>query len=770
MRKSFLLFVIVFITCCSEKTFAQNIYTFAGIDGTNGYTGDDSLATTAEISSPAQLASSSTGIIYFADNVNNVVRMVNTSGIITTFAGTGAAGYSGDGGVATAAKLRGPVGVAVDAAGNVYITDNRNNVVRKVSTTGIISTIAGTSTAGYAGDGGAATAAQLSRPVGIAVDASSNVFIADARNEVVRKINTAGIISTIAGNNTPGYSGDGSPATGAQLFAPQGIAVSTSGNLYIADARNNVIRMVNTSGIISTFAGTGTPGHAGDGGAATAALLYFPYDVKLDGSGNVFIADSSNTVRMINTSNIISGYAGTGVAGYSGDGGPATAAKMTGTVGLAIDPSNNVYISTPGNNVIRRVGAPISGIYITSNKGADTLCIGSVTTFTATPIAATTPHYQWKQNGVNVGTDNPLFTPVSLATGDRISCSLVTTPGGHTLAISNNLRLDSLPRPGTLSGPTTYCVGATVNVMDLGGPPPGPGGGAWVSSNAAVATIAPPGRVTAVSVGSATIYYVVSNVCGSDTASLAITVGPNTIGTISGSADVCAGTTTTYSDATTPGKWRLRPPFTGTLDSTTGVFTAGFVPGTGFIIYGISPACYKTYTITIDSLPINAAISGPTVVDSGSTITLTNLNPGGTWSSSNTTIATIDTTGLVSGLSSGNAVITYTITNAKGCTADTTYHITVVNTTDVHNIPGVSAFRIFPNPAYGSFNISGSNLVNEPVKVAVSDVAGRLVYVSDITLNNSGNASVNISSLKAGVYMLTVTSGSGFYCSKLVVE
>ena len=276
---------------------AQNIYTFAGIAGANGYTGDDSLATIAKLSGPAGIACNAAGVVYFADTRNNAVRKVNTSGIISTIAGTGTAGYSGDGGAATAAQLRNPAGIAIDGIGNVYITDTRNSVVRKVDTFGIITTIAGTGTAGYTGDGGDATAAELNRPTGIALDGSGNIFISDSRNQVVREIFATGTftITTIAGNNTPGYTGDGGPATAAQLSTPQGIAVTAAGKLYIADSRNNVIRMVN-AGVINTFAGTGGSGHSGDGGPATAANLYSPGDVKVDAAGNVFIADSSNTV------------------------------------------------------------------------------------------------------------------------------------------------------------------------------------------------------------------------------------------------------------------------------------------------------------------------------------------------------------------------------------------------------------------------------------------------------------------------------------------
>jgi len=779
MKRSFLLPAIVAITSfLGARAVAQNIYTYAGVAGTFGYSGDDSLATLAKLNGPDGIAVSTAGVVYFADYGNNVVRAVNASGIITTLAGTGMGGYSGDGGAATAAKLRQPGGIAVDGSGNIYIADTRNNVVRMVNTSGIITTVAGVGgPGGYSGDGGPATSAQLWTPAGVAVDDAGNLYISDARNLVVRKVNASGVISTIAGNNTPGYSGDGGAATAAQLFAPLGIAVTASGNLYIADSRNNVIRVVNTAtGVIHTFAGTGTAGHSGDGGPASAALLYSPSDVKADIAGNIFISDSSNTVRVVNTGDTIKDFAGTGTPGYGGDGGPATAAKMTGPTGLAIDASHNVYICTPGNNVIRRVGAPIAGISITSNVG-DTACIGHVTNFTATAVADATPHYQWQQNGVSVGTDANTYTPTSIATGDIIDCILLSaaSPSGAELAMSNNIQIDSLPVTGTINGPANFCTGSSDNLRDIGGPFMG---GNWVSSNTAVATINPMGMVTALSTGATNIYFILSDACGADTASFAVTVHANTIGAISGPSVVCEGASVTYTDGTTPGLWRTRPsPFPGpnpfgTIDSATGVFTAGFIPGPDIIFYGTSRSCYKADTIMIDSLPVNAPISGPTVVDSSWTITLTDPNPGGVWTSSDTTIATVDpSAGIVTGVAPGTVTITYTITNAAGCSADTTYQVLVASGTGVNSIVVNSAFHVFPNPSPGYLNIVWANQISGKGIVTITDVSGRTVYTSAITINNTTGATrLDISSLKTGIYMLSVTSEQGFYCSKLVVE
>ena len=771
MKKSVLLVAFsVALSCAGLRSEAQNIYTFAGMAGTNGYSGDDSLSTMARLSGPSGIVTTTAGA-YFSDTRNNVVRKVaSATGIITTFAGTGTGGYSGDGGPASAAKLRGPVGIATDAIGNMYIADSRNNVVRKVDTNGIITTFAGNNTGGYTGDGGPATSAELRTPEGVAVDNAGNVYIADARNLVIRKVNTAGIISTYAGNNTPGYTGDGGPATAAQLFGPLGIAITNAGNLYIADSRNNVIRVVNSAGVINTFAGNGTLGYTGDGGLATAAELYSPNDVKTDAAGNVYISDSNNVVRIVNTGDTIKTFAGIGTPGYSGDGGAATAAKMTGPDGIAIDAAHNIYISCQGNNVIRRVGTPIAGINITSNTGIDTLCIGHITLFTATAIADATPHYQWQQNGINVGTDANTWVPGTLATADNISCILLSAPAGTEMATSNHLHVDSLVRTGTINGPDLFCLGSNARERDLGGPPAGAGN--WVVSNPLIATINPTGLVTSLSLGNDTVYFICTNMCGSDSASKTIHVVPNTIAAISGPSVVCEGATVTYTDATPSGIWRTIPGPAGFIDSLTGVFTAGNITGPDLIIYGTSPACYLIDTIMIDSTIANAPISGPTAVDSSWTITLTDPNAGGIWTSSNSAIATVgSSSGIVTGIASGTVTITYSVTAPGGCVSDTTYTILVASGTGVKNVQLNATFGIYPNPASGSLNITSSNQSNATGELCITDIAGKVVFTSQLKLtSNATTAHLDISGLQPGVYMLTVKSEQAFYCTKLIID
>jgi trimeric autotransporter adhesin len=278
-----------------------------------------------------------------------------TTNVISTVAGTGVAGYSGDGGQAAAAQLATPAGVTVDGAGNVYVADDSDNVVRKIQPSGVITTVAGTGVAGYSGNGQAATAAQLRGPTDVVRDTAGNLYIADDGNHVVRKVTPSGTISTVAGNGSAGYAGDGSLATKAKLTAPVGLDVDTAGNLYIADYGNGTVRKVSSAGIITTVAGKGIVGFSGDGGAATAAELSHPGDVVAVG-GELYIADGGNSrVRAVSAAGTISTVAGNGTFAATGDGGPATSASLMFPTGLAADSAGDLFISDFYGNTIRKV-------------------------------------------------------------------------------------------------------------------------------------------------------------------------------------------------------------------------------------------------------------------------------------------------------------------------------------------------------------------------------------------------------------------------------
>ena len=325
--------------------------------------GDGGPATSASLFFSEAVTTDATGDFLIADTNNGRIRRVDAStGLITTEAGNGQDGFSGDGGPATSAAFSQPGGLVVDKSGNLFISDTDNNRIRRVdASTGIVATVAGNGTPGFGGDGGSAISASLNLAQGpdLTADNSSNLFIADAQDNRIRRVAAAtGIITTVAGTGTFGFSGDGGPATSATLAGPLGVAVDGSGNLFIADTDNNRIRRVDAvTGIIKTVAGNGISGFAGDSGPAINASLNFPMGIFLDGAGNLFIADSNNNrVRVVNSSTgIITTEAGNGTFGFSGDGGRAVDATLAGPLGVAVDGSGNLFIADTSNERIRRV-------------------------------------------------------------------------------------------------------------------------------------------------------------------------------------------------------------------------------------------------------------------------------------------------------------------------------------------------------------------------------------------------------------------------------
>jgi len=327
------------------------ISTVAG-NGTAGFSGDGGPALSAEVNEPQGVAVDSAGNLYIADDSNNRIRRVAPDGTITTVAGNGSAGFSGDSGQATSAELNQPNRVSVDISGNLYIADSFNNRIRKVDTNGIITTVAGNGVQGYSGDGGPATSASLNDPGDAVSDPAGNLFIAD-ENDVVRKVDTHGIITTVAGNGAKGYSGDGGPATSASLNTPVGVALGATGDLYISDQGNNRIRKV-SGGTIATVAGNGKPGYAGDGGPATAAELNGVACIAIDAAGELYIPENANNrIRAVSTDGTIWTVAGDGLAGYSGDGGVATGTSLNSPRGVAIGHSGSIYIADYSNQRVR---------------------------------------------------------------------------------------------------------------------------------------------------------------------------------------------------------------------------------------------------------------------------------------------------------------------------------------------------------------------------------------------------------------------------------
>ena len=428
----------------------NNLITTIAGNGTNGFSGDGGMATTGKVSAPYGVVADNAGNIFIADTANNRIRKVDANGIITTVAGSGSVpGFSGDGAAATNARLNSCYGAAVDGMGNLFIADSGNNRIRKVDTNGFISTVAGGGAS--FGDGGAATNAQLNYPYGVAVDTNGNLFIADTHNSRIRKVDTNGNITTIAGKSSAGFSGDGGMATNASLYYPESVALDGAGNLFIADYINSRVRKVDVYGTITTIAGNGTVNgypSSHDGGPATNAPMN-PTGVFVDGYGDVFIADSgiyysfatrgNNRIRQVDPYGIITTVAGTfSSVGYTGDGVVATSAALYNPSGVAMDSYGRILIADTGNNRIRRFGqgptlvldkltAASAGNYtlvVNSSYGSvtslvatltvllppsiiippasQTIGLGSNATFGVTVTGTEPMAYQWQFNSTNL--------------------------------------------------------------------------------------------------------------------------------------------------------------------------------------------------------------------------------------------------------------------------------------------------------------------------------------------------------------------------------
>ncbi len=359
-RKHLLLFAslfftaVCFFTACTKKTITptHTNYNPDGIGpgtGPGGVTGGDTTGTAdslASFNAPTGLAVDVAGNIYVADYGNNLIRKITTNGTVSTLAGTGNQGsIDGQG---NQASFNGPTSLAVDGSGNIYVADDNNNRIRKITPAGLVSTLAGADSAGFAN--GTGTSAYFFGPSGIAVDGTGKVYVADAGNNLIRLISPAGVVTTFAGNGNAGAT-NGSLLS-ASFNNPAALALDASGNVFVADLLNNMVRQINTSGTVSTLAGNGNTGSADSAGSA--ATFYFPNSLAVDGTGNIYVTEYvTNLIRKITPDGTVSTFAGNGEAGQADSTG--TAASFDGPSGIAIDAVGNLYIADTYNNVIRKI-------------------------------------------------------------------------------------------------------------------------------------------------------------------------------------------------------------------------------------------------------------------------------------------------------------------------------------------------------------------------------------------------------------------------------
>ncbi|PQJ09444.1 hypothetical protein CJD36_019575 [Flavipsychrobacter stenotrophus] len=858
----------------------QIIRTLAG-DGVGASTsgdGDLGPCVSARFLVPNGIAVDWKGNIYLSDAGKNVIRKIRPDGLITTYAGTGSGGYSGDGGPAINAKLQSPAGLVCDGIGNLYIADAANKIVRKVDTFGFISTIAGDpppAPATVSSVGGPATTIRLGAVSGLAFDAAGNLYIANGNDRVWKLDPTGTTISLFAGGGGIGFSGNGGQATAAFMEGVSDVFVDAAGIVYISEQANNIVRKVSTTGIITPFAGQGPTlgGSSGDTNPATAAKLNSPGCMKKDAAGNFYICDiGNNKIRKVTPAGIINSYTGINntamLANYTGDGAViGSTTRFFGENGICFDSAGHMFIADhgPGNVPLTGgAGRRIRQIFnvdtfrITVSPN-DTICSSDTVNFTAvTTTGYYSFEYRWKVNGVAAGTNSRTFHPVSINNNDRVSCTIIDTANGgmllaksdtitmtvnpvvvptisiltasdtvcigatanYTASITNGgttpaiqwkvsgatvatgssysyvpsngdtvtailtsnavcampnpvrasriMRVVPLPNAGTVSGPTFVCTTNTISLTISGST-----GGSWSVSNSS-ATVSSGGVVTGLSAGTDTISYTVTTAtCGSATTTHIVTVGNTpSAGTIVGATFVCPSATISLTDASAGGTWSAT---NGRATITSIGLVTGVTSGLDTIRYTVTNSCgtaVASSVITIGVSPLHAAgsITGPSAVCLGSSVTLSDTATTGNWMSRNTGIATINAAGVITTVAPGVDTIYYIFSNS--CGADTAAHIITVDPvlsagaiTGLTTVcPGYS-ISLSNTVAGGTWSVSNAHASITSAGVVSGVTTGQdTVYY---TVSNSCNTAIASSVITIGVSSLhdagTIT-GPGSVC------
>lgn len=690
------------------KSRSQTVSTLAG----SGSPGNiDASGIFASFSTPIAICNDASGNIFVSDFNNHKIRKITSSGVTTTFAGSGIAG--GTNATGTAASFTNPYGICEDAFDNIYVTEYFNHRIRKITPTGVVTTFAGSGTPGSAN--GTGTAASFKNPAGICTDASGNIYVADAGNNKIRKITPIGVVSDFAGSGAIGSI----DATGisASFSNPLDICIDAFGNLYIIDTNNQKIRKITSSGIVTTLAGSGAPGNANGAGASASFLN--PESICIDAFGDLYIADTGNhKIRKCTSTGVVSDYSGTGV--YGNLDGPLLTATFSDPEGIGMDAFGNLYISDSNNHKIRMVAACVAPIAPTNTTPASnqTICYGSSTTLSASSGSNTINWYATSSSSTILGTGNTFTTPV-LSTG---TYTYYAEASGCVNSISRTaivVSVNSLPTISVNSG--AICTGSSFTIS--------PSGASTYTYSSGSAIVSPTTNTSYSVTGTSAAGCLSSN-----TAVSSITV--NALPTISvNSGTICSGNSFTINPTgantyTVSGGSFVVSPSASTSYTVTGTSSNGCVGSTGAVS-----------NVNVNSLPIVSASTSNTLLCTGQTATLSASGASTyTWSNSQNTanIAISPTT---------TASYTLSGTDANGCTNSTVITQSVSLCTGLQNLNNDFEINIYPNPTNGKFTI------NLPVEcdIEIIDMLGSIISKYSYI---SGIQTIDISNYASGLYFV----------------